>query len=492
MRLDATQQLRLEQRMMLSPRMIQAMEILQLPLLALLERIDTEMAVNPVLEVREPGGEESAAPADNEPIDAQGDRDLVVKDDNDQAEDFQRLDSFQAEYETDVWSGDERRSTRARSGERDAKMDAMANAPAHAQSLYEHLMDQWAFVETDEGNRRAGALIIEHMDDDGYLREPLDDLPGRTNESVTVDHLREALPLVQSLEPVGVGARNLKECLLLQLAVEEAAGEDVSLQRELVRSFLRDIEMNHLPLIARKTGHSVEEVKSAIERLSHLSPRPGRLIGERTSPVIVPDIIVELSEDGEPMVRMSKENAPPLHISRSYQRMARRKGLDRGTREFLKNNIRSGQWLIGAIQQRRNTVRHVAEEAFAVQKGFFEHGRAALRPLPMATVAQKVGVHVATVSRAVAGKYVQTPRGIFPLRMFFSGGTTAANGDDLAWDAVKAKLMEAINAEDKAKPLNDEELVRKLQAAGVKIARRTVAKYRKLMDVPPARQRRQF
>jgi len=368
----------------------------------------------------------------------------------------------------------------------------MANAPAPAQSLYDYLMNQWAFVETDEPIRRAGALIIESLDDAGYLRDRLEDLPERTNEPVTTADLKAALPLVQTLDPVGVGARDLKECLLLQLDALAAAGEDVALERELVRSFLRDIEMNHLPLIARKTRQSLERIKEAIERLSHLNPRPGGLIGATSAPIIVPDIHVELDEDGEPVVTMSDAGAPNLRISRMYSRMSRDRDTERSAKEFLQTNIRSANWLIGAIRQRRQTVRRVATEVFRVQKDFFEHGRSALKPLPMAAVAEKIGVHVATVSRAVAGKYVQSPRGIHPLRMFFTGGTTTSAGADVAWDAVKAKLEQIIADEDKAKPFSDDELVTQLAVGGIKIARRTVAKYRKLLNIPPARQRREY
>ncbi len=479
--------------MKLAPRMIQAMEILQLPLLGLQERIETELASNPVLEVREPAVDEADPSVEAQATEAPPEQDLVVKDDASQAEDFQRLDSYQNEYEPDVWSGDDRpRRPRAAADGRDPKMDAMANAPAPAQSLYEYLVDQWAFVETDPATRSAGGLIIQRLDGDGYLRESLEDLPGKTNDPVSLATLAEALALVQGLDPTGVGARDLKECLLLQLAAKQAAGEDVALECELVRSFLRDIEMNRLPLIARKMGQTVGCIKQAVERLSRLNPRPGRLIGEQSVPVIRPDIMVELDENEQVVISMTDGQLPALYISRAYRRMVRDGRLDRTAKDFVQKNIHSAQWLIGAIQQRRRTVHRVAEEVFAVQKGFFEGGEAALKPLPMADIAGKVGVHVATVSRAVAGKYVQTPRGIFPLRMFFSGGTTTAGGDNLAWDAVKAKLRDIIDAEDKASPLKDDELVMKLAEAGINIARRTVAKYRKLMGIPPRQQRKQF
>jgi len=300
------------------------------------------------------------------------------------------------------------------------------------------------------------------------------------------------LKAVQNLEPPGVGARDLKECLLLQLDAEGATGRDVSLEKELVHRFLRDIEMNRLPQIAKRTGRNIEQVKGAIENLSRLNSRPGALVGQRTAPVIAPEVTVEVAPGGETKVSMSDGNQPTLYISKTYRKLARDRNTDPQTRQFVQKSIRSAQWLIGAIEQRRKTVRRVVEEVFRVQRRFLEEGQQALKPLPMAEVANKVGVHVATVSRAVAGKYVQTPRGIYPLRMFFSGGTTTADGQDVAWDAVRLRLKEIIDAEDKAHPLNDDELAAELRKHGLDIARRTVAKYRGLLDIAPARKRRRY
>lgn len=506
MRLDVSQHLRLEQRMKLSPRIIQAMEILQLPLLALQERIEEELATNPCLEMRD-GSAEPAAPAEQDDrSDSAGERDLVVKDDNGQQEDFERLASFGEEYAEELdWS--ERPSRRAvYTGERDSKLDALANTPAHEQSLTEYLLGQWAFVDAPDAVKAAGEVIISNIDEDGYFRTPPEELLGEGDPPATAESLQSALSLVQQLDPPGVGARDLRECLLIQLDAEAAArggsddpapdgadgNGDPALSRQLVSDHLREIELNHIPQIARRTERSVQEINQAIARLTRLDPRPGRLIGQRNVPYIIPDAIVDLDEDGNPTVDMLDGEAPPLRISRTYLRMVRSAQTDPKAKEFIRRNLRSAKWLIGAIAQRRQTVRRVVEEVFQTQRDFLERGREALRPLPMTEVASKVGVHVATVSRAVAGKYVQTPRGIFPVRMFFSGGTTTDSGEDVAWDAVKAKLKEIIDRENKSAPLADDQIADALRDEGIKIARRTVAKYRNLLNILPARQRKEY
>ena len=478
--------------MKLAPRIIQAMEILQLPMLALQERIDAELQANPVLELRE-GGDEPPAEADFDGRE-RGEQMLLVKDDNGNSEDFERLADFTDEYGLDSFVSDAPYSRRgADSGERDRKMDAMANTPAPEQSLQDHLRDQWAFVEARDEVRQAGSLIIDNIEDDGYLRTPLEELAkGQPEPAFSTGLLREALRLVQTLEPPGVGARDLRECLLIQLQQEAAAGHDVALEIEIVSHHLRDVEMNRLPQVARRTNRGIDDVKAALENLSRLTPRPGLLVGSSSAPVINPDVIVTLDDDGNVVVQMADGNEPQLFISNLYRKMARDRRVDRDAKQFVKRNIRSATWLIGAIEQRRHTVKRVAEEVFAVQRDFLDHGPEALRPLPMVDVANKVGVHVATVSRAVAGKYVQTPLGIYPLRMFFSGGKTTAEGQDVSWDAIKIKLKEIIDAEDKSKPLNDDQLADEMTRQGIEIARRTVAKYRGLMNIPPARKRKQY
>ncbi len=485
--------MRLEQQMKLSPRLIQAMEILQLPLLALQERIEAEMESNPVLEMRDAEEDEQATPVKEDETPDRGERDLVVDNEHDNSADFERLADMEAEYGPEAFTDDMPfRRSGSGDGERDHKLDAMANTAAPDISLNEHLLRQWSFVETDAETHDAGKLIIGQIDDDGYLRTSLEELAQRTNHPLTIESLKNALPLVQTLEPIGVGARDLKECLLLQLTAEAAAGRDVSLETQIVQHFLRDIEMNRLPQIVRRTDRTIDEVKQAIYNISHLNPRPGHLIGKRMVPVVRPDVIVDVDDEGNIVVTMPDGNSPHLYIAKAYRQMARNRQTEKSARQFLQKNIRSAQWIIGAIQQRRETVRRVTEEVFKVQREFLDSGPEALKPLPMADIANKVGIHVATVSRAVAGKYAQTQRGIFPLRMFFSGGTKTAGGEDVAWDAVKAKLREVIDHEDKSKPFNDDQLAEELRKHGIDIARRTVAKYRNLMDIPPTRKRRQY
>jgi len=484
--------MRLEQRMKLSPRIIQAMEILQLPLMALQERIEQELISNPCLEQGELTSEDLIPdPPADEPGPERGDEAMVVPDDDSHRQDFERLDEFEAAY-GDVMDWSERPRPRAATGERDPKMDALANTPAPGQSLMDYLLQQWAFVEIDEDVKRAGRAIIAAIDERGYVSQPLEELVREGHEPVSMEALTAALPLIQRLDPPGVGGRDLRECLLIQLDIEAAAGLDVALQRTLVDQHLRDIELNHIPQIAKRTGRTVEEINEAIHGLGRLDTRPGLLIGSHPTPFILPDAMVEVDDDGELVVTTSGGDGPGLQLSQQYRKMARSGQIDAKTKDFLRKNLQSAQWLIGAIGQRKRTLHRVVDEVFAAQREFLERGREALKPLPMTDVARKVGVHVATVSRAVAGKYVQTPRGIFPLRMFFSGGKTSSAGEDMAWDAIKARLKEIVDDEDKSKPLSDDLVAEALQARGIKIARRTVAKYRNLLNIPSARQRRKY
>jgi RNA polymerase sigma-54 factor len=251
--------------------------------------------------------------------------------------------------------------------------------------------------------------------------------------------------------------------------------------------------MNRYPQISKKLGRPIEELKDAVKRLSRLHPYPGKQIGGADAPPITPDAIIYYDEETDKYeIEMTNDPAPSLTISGMWRKFLKEKKGDKKTREFLANNVRNARWLIESIEQRKSTIMRVIRAVVDAQREFFDKGPEHLKPLPMIQVADQLGIHVATVSRAVSEKWIQTPRGVFPLRRFFSGGTTNAEGEDMSWDAVKEKLKTIIETEDKKNPLNDDEIVVKLKDQGIDLARRTVAKYRKILNIPTARQRKEY
>jgi len=498
-------QMRPEMRQLLTPRMIQSMEILQLPLAALEERIEQELQNNPVLEFLEGESEADQIP-DVDPIDTrkadstEEEHALVVKENSDQSEDFERLAKLSEYLENEEFftNGSSFRQTSSYDGERDKKLDAMNNTAARGITLGEHLMGQWAFVECTPAVRRAGEEIIKYIDPEGYFRTDFEQVQKDSKDPLTVQDLQEALQLVQTLEPAGVGARNLQECLVIQLEAlrqdhDSSAGHDFDLEHALITDHLKDLEMNRYPQISKRLGRSIDELKAAVKRLGRLHPYPGKQIGGEDTPLVVPDAIIWYDEENDKYeIEMANDPAPSLFISGMYRKWLKNRTCDKKTREFLANNVRNARWLIESIEQRKSTIMRVIRAVVDAQREFFDKGPEFLRPLPMIHVADQLGIHVATVSRAVSEKWIQTPRGVFPLRRFFSGGTTSAEGEDMSWDAVKEKLKAIIETEDKKNPLNDDEIVAKLKDQGIELARRTVAKYRKILNIATARQRREF
>ena len=510
MQLSQSMGVRMEQRQLLTPRMIQSMEILQLPLMALEERIEQELQNNPVLELRE-GGQETAGDGPDAIVEStvqegrredfsEAEKPMVVKENSDQAEDFERLAKISEYFENEDYASMTGSNFRVSSydGERDKKLDAMNNTAARGITLSEHLLGQWAFVECTPEVRKAGEVLINNIDADGYIRTPLEQIQKDSKTPVDLESLQQAVKLVQTMEPAGVGARDLQECWLLQLdAIERdeemAQGHDFDLERALVRDHLKDLSMNRYPQISKKLARDITDIQAAVKRIGHLHPYPGKQIGGEDAPLITPDAIVYYDEDSDKYeIEMTNDPAPNLYISGMWRKFVKEKKGDKEAREFLMNNIRNARWLIESIQQRKSTITRVIRAVVDAQREFFDKGPEHLKPLPMINVADQLGIHVATVSRAVSEKWIQTPRGVFPLRRFFSGGTTSDAGEEMSWDAVKEKLKAIIDNEDKKNPLNDDEIVDKLKEQGIELARRTVAKYRKILDIPTARQRREF
>jgi RNA polymerase sigma-54 factor len=481
--------MRLEQRMKLAPHMIQSMEILQLPILALQERIEQELNSNPVLEMAEPSNPEEAEPLSEPPQDDIDKKDLIINTDNNKVEDFQRLDSISDDF-NDYLQQAESFRPRIRDDQPDRRLEALKNTEALPQSLHEFLSEQWRMVDASEPVKEAGEMIIDYINDRGYLSVRLEQLHNKDKNDFTLDDLKQALELVQKLEPTGVGARDLGECLLIQMA---QSGEDMSFEAKLVSEHMDELLENRLPDIARKMDCDVDSINRAITRISKFDTSPGLQVSQVRNHPIAADVIVEPSGGGGYSIRLADSSVPRLRINDYYAKMAKDTAVAEKARKFLQDNILSARWIIDAIEQRKNTLLRVTRAVVKYQRDFFDKGQLYLRPLPMSKVADDVGVHLATVSRAVADKYVQCSWGILPLRKFFSGGTEDANGEGLSWEAVRAKLQQIIDAEDKSRPLSDDKIRDKLAEAGIKnLARRTIAKYRKLLNIPAARFRKKY
>ena len=492
MKLEMSTHMRMEQRMKLAPHMIQSMEILQLPILALQERIEQELNSNPVLEMTEPENseDEDTDSVEQQPQEDINEKDLVLDTDNNKVEDFARLESLSDGFKNYMNEAGPFR-TRVYSDEPDKKLEAIKNAAALPQSLHEYLTEQWRLVDAEPAVKKAGDMIIDYIDDRGYLTVRLEQLHNKDRGDFTIDDLKEAIELVQKLEPTGVGAWDLRECLLIQMA---QSSKDMSFEYRLISEHMDDLLENRLPAIAKKMNCGIDVTNQAIVRMSKLDTSPGLQVGQDRNHPITPDVIVEsLDNSGQYSVRLADYDLPRLRVNDYYAKMAKDAKDTEKTKKFLQSNLRSAQWIIDAIEQRKNTLLRVTKAVVKFQRDFFEKGQLYLRPLPMSKVADDVGVHLATVSRAVAGKYVQCPWGILPLRKFFSGGTEDINGEGLSWEAIRAKLQQIIDAEDKSNPLNDEQIRKKLAELGIKkLARRTVAKYRKLLNIPAARFRKKY
>jgi RNA polymerase sigma-54 factor len=481
----------LQQQQRLTPQLIQAMDILQLNALALEERIAQELDANPALEVAPSDDEvaprpaEAASGTEERP---EGEQALVVGDDHD----FERLDNLVREYD---WLDEdsEFRGTRSRAALEEAgrlKIDAMANAAARPAGLQEHLLRQWALLDVDDTTRRLGALIIENLDDSGRLTIALDELLPQADPPATIERLKDALARVQQLDPAGVGARNVRECLVLQL---EALPRDTDLERRILDEHFDDLRRNRVPQIAAALGVPLEEIKRAISVISRLKLHPGQDIGERPAPAVVPDVLVEYLEDeGRYDVRLARSDRRELRISPEFRAALEQARGDKRAREFIRAKIEAAASIIDAVRFRHERLLEVARTVFEKQRDFLDHGEQHIHGLRMAELAARFGCDPSTISRTVDDKWVQTPRGVYPLRRFFGGGTESKDGDALSWDSVRAKVQEIIANEDKARPLTDDEIVERLRDQGIELKRRTVAKYRAQLSIPTARQRRQY
>ncbi len=498
MRLEHSMGLRMGHELHLAPRMIQSMEILQLPIMALEEKIQQELQENPVLELTQ---DSENANANDEWNDDQNDHEFeantskdtsdktLVIDTKGQAEaDFERLDGMPEEWKESLYD-DHRPSRNAIEEFSERKHNAMQNMVSRPQSLEDYLIDQLSFFDISKEERRLVNLVIANLDDGGYLKSSAEEIANSIDPPCTPDQIRQAISIVQRLDPPGICARDLAECLLLQLTSETPNPDAV---KSLITNHLENIRHNRIPAIQKTTGLDLAQIKEAIEVIRKLNPKPAAIFNSENIPYVVPDIEIFKSEEGDYLVRLADELLPNVQINQTYVAECKNRATDKKVKEFLRPKIQSAQWLLEAIEQRRSTLKKVTQAIIQRQLSFLELGPEHIEPLKMLQIAEVVGVDVSTISRAVDDKWVQTPRGVFPLKRFFGGGTQSATGEDIAWEKIRRKLLEVVGAEDKSNPLSDEDLVNKLQEEGYPVARRTITKYRKILNIPSSRERKDW
>ncbi len=353
-------------------------------------------------------------------------------------------------------------------------------------SLQEHLLQQAEMADLPPEALAAMKHLVGSLDDRGFLTQTPADVALQTG--LPLDAVQEALKALLTFEPTGIGARDLPDCLLGQLA---AKGRGTSLAARIIRDNFELLTRRRIPELARKMGADADDVQSAIEEIGKLDPAPGRRFAEDNNRVVVPDVTIE-RDGADWKINLNSDYIPRLRISSTYRDLIAKGTLSKQERDYLRERMRSGKFLIDSIEQRQRTIERITREIITAQTEFFETGVSALKPLTMTQVAEKVGVHETTVSRAIANKYVRTPHGVFDFKYFFTPGYQAESGASVSNTSVKEMIADLINLEDTSSPLSDNELVVRLLEKGITIARRTVAKYREELGLLPSNLRRDY
>ena len=353
-------------------------------------------------------------------------------------------------------------------------------------SLQEHLMRQAELADTPDDVLKAMGDLVGSLDDRGFLTQSPNDVALQTG--LPLDCVQEAARQLKTFEPAGIGAATLAECLLIQLTIK---GRNDGLAARIIREHFALLTRRRIPEIARKLGVHTDDVQEAIEEIGALDPAPGRRFAEDSNRVVVPDVTVE-KDDDEWKIHLNSDYIPKLRISSTYKDLIAKGTLSKQERDYLRERIRSGKFLINSIDQRQQTIERITREIIKVQREFFEEGVSKLRPLTMTQIADVVGVHETTVSRAIANKYIKTPHGVFDFKFFFTPGYQSDTGASVSNTSVKDMITDLIGGEDRSQPFSDQEIVVKLEEKGIKIARRTVAKYREELGLLPSNLRRDY
>jgi len=473
-RLLPGQSLALQQ--VLSPQLQQSLLVLQTPLLELRNLVQQEMETNPVLEELpdEPG------PDSQDEGESSGDDNF--------ANEFEKLASLDEEWRDYMAQSASSGADGFRSsGEAKDKRQFFFDSIAVQETLQQNLLGQLNQTALNASDRKAAELIVGNIDDKGFLQSAPEEMA--LNSGIPQEDFEKMLALIQGFHPPGVGARDLRECLLIQLRRE---GKENSLEYKIVSEHMEDLGRRRFPEIARRMGISVEDVQKAADNIGRLNPRPGQVFAAAPQNYVLPDVTVE-KVDGEYQITLNDEQIPHLRISNLYKDIIASGNTQSGeVKDYIRDKIRSGKFLIRSIHQRQQTIANIAQQIVARQRDFLEHGSSHLKPMTMKEVADAVGVHETTVSRAVSGKYMATPQGVFEMKYFFTPGYQTAAGESLSNTSVKEAILDLVKREDGNQPLSDNEIVEILSERGIPIARRTVAKYRSELNILPSHMRRKY
>jgi RNA polymerase sigma-54 factor len=482
---------RLQQKLLqkLSPQQIQMIKLLEVPTLQIEQRIKKELEENPALEE---GTEEDEIPSETE-------EDQFEESDKDKDQEEFTIDDYIEEDEIPDYRLQEKNYSKD-----DDKRTEIPFSVGF--SFHEHLESQLGLRDLTEKQKILGEYILGNIDEDGYLRRDLinivDDLAFLQNVETTESELEEVLSIIQDLEPAGVGARTLRECLLLQIEKRDNSQPSMKLAHSILDSYFEEFTKRHYDKIISKLDITEDELKGAIDEILRLNPKPGGVYSDpfnKTSQPIIPDFILELSEDGFDL-HLNSKNLPELRLSSAYSEMLHSYSKDKSQKKemkdavlFVKQKIDSARWFIDAIKQRQNTLLLTMNAILEYQQEYFIDGdETKLKPMILKDVAEMTGLDISTVSRVANSKFVQTHFGIFPLKFFFSEGLQTDSGEEVSTREIKRILQDCIENEQKRKPLTDESLTDILQEKGYQIARRTVAKYREQLNIPVARLRREI
>jgi RNA polymerase sigma-54 factor len=483
------------QSLVLAPQLRQSLKILQVAALDLRSVIQEELQANPTLEELPMDGESVDKPTETEGNEGDGSSsesddgnasapdDSAAREEMDFTKQFEILGKLDEDWRDHMANAGGAQSYTAEDAE---KRQHFFDSLVSETSLQEHLMQQVVLDDLPAPVLEALKQLIGNLDDRGYLAQTPSDVALQTN--LPYDTVLEALKLLQSFDPPGIGSQNLAECLLAQL---KAKGRGDTLAARMLRDHFELLSRRRIPELSRKLGAAADDVQAAIEEIGKLDPAPGRRFAEDNNRIVVPDVVVEKDGD-EWKIHLNSDYIPRLRLSSTYRELIAKGTLSKEERDYLRDRMRSGKFLIDSIEQRQRTIERITREIIKAQTAFFELGVSQLRPLTMTQIADIVGVHETTVSRAIANKYMKTPHGVFDFKYFFTTGYQADSGASVSNTSVKEMLADLVAIEDKSSPLSDQELVAKLSEKGLTLARRTVAKYREELGILPSNLRRDY